>query len=499
MKGKTSSLGRALPVAVGLAWLLGAAVLAIPGCSGGGGGSKAGAGLFNPSPSNVSISVHPATALDTAEGAGAGQVPLLGIVLENGHPSFTFSLASLRLHAGGDFGVVSGLAIFIDNDADARATSADTPVWTGAPFDAMGQRLATFAGIPLPFGETHVLVTCSIDPAAPVGSRFRAWVDGPGGDLGVTGFGAGGLPLGRATSGERVVANLGMATLEAGSPRRRAFTDPGMTNLPTLAATVRLTSVEDAQDIVFDLDPSGSAAGWNDIIWTLWLDGDADGARLSPSDVPIDVDFMLSPGTPRAVLWPGPLAAGDAASFLLTADIMPTAPVEGLFAVSLTIADSLGLSSGLPLTTVGGPVAGGLRVGTRGMVVTVGDDLAILDPDLEGELASSPGGWNASGGLAMDPGGVWVAIGSRSPDEVVLVDLRGLREIGRVTLLAPPVSMVVARACSPSFSLACSSFRMIRLRNGRRPSAPSRRWTGRALLQRGRFCSSEARPSESGN
>ena len=397
-------------------------------------------------PQDLTLSGSPWTALDTPEGAGAWDVALIGLVIVNTHPTSDLTLTGMRVHGQGDTSVVNGLGVFLDADGDGMVSGPDSLLWAGGGFqggvaDAQGLIVPITSGV-----TTTLLVTCDIQGAAPLGSSFRAWVAAPDGDLTFLDGNGNVQPLGRATSGRRTVSGTGMGFFRPSSPKRRAFSDPGDGNLPTLAAHFRSTSVEGVRDLLFDLEGAGTSPGWTGILWSLWLDGDRDGARASPQDIPIAMDLTLQPGIPIPLAWPGPVAAGTGADLLITADIPPTAPGDGVYPVTLTLTAGTGTSSGAPVTLDGPAVEGGIRVGTRGMVVTAGLDLAIQDPDFGEVIAADPGPWNAWGGIALDPQGRWVAIGSHSPDQILLVDLRGLREIGRIQLLAYPVSLVVAPA-----------------------------------------------------
>lgn len=394
--------------------------------------------------SDLTISGNPWTDPDTTEGVGARDVPLLGLVITNTHPATEVILTDIHINGQGDLAAVSGLNLFDDADGDGKVSPGESILWAGGAFLA-GSADATGLTIPIPPAmTTALLVTCDIRAGASVGEAFRAWIDGPGGDLGFSEGPATSPPRGRAGSGMRTVGTTGMASFGPRVPQRPAFADAGRSNLPSLAAHVRTTSVESLQDLVFDLVGTGTAPGWTEIRWSLWLDGDGDGAKLSPLDLPISTDMTLQPGVPSLVNWPGPIAPGDGVDLLLTADILAAAPPDGLYEVALALTGATGVLSGNPVTVVGMPVEGGIRVGTLGMVVTAGRDLAIQDPDFGVLLDSDPGPWAAFGGMGIDPQGEWVALGSTAPESIVLVSIRGLREIGRIQLLAAPDSLVVA-------------------------------------------------------
>ncbi|MCZ6688325.1 MAG: hypothetical protein O7H41_01855 [Planctomycetota bacterium] len=355
-----------------------------------------------------------------------------------------FTVTGIRVHGEGDLEAVETLGLYLDADENSIVLPGETPLWSGGFGNAEAEAVNLRVEIP---GQTAVtiLLCGDLDPAAPDGATFRVSVDGANGDLITAPVHSGGEIVGLATSGRRTVGSTGTIVISPVMPRRGPFSSPGDTEVPAVAALVRASSVEEVRDLQLDIEGWGAIAGWSEFSWSLWLDGDGDGAVGSPSDLPVATGIGLRPGEPpRPVTLPDPLAAGESLRLVLAADIGMGAVDRGLFGGKVSLLGGTGASSGASVALGGDSVQSAIRVGTVGIIVAAGYGLSILDPDSDAPLAVLPGYWHADGGVVLDPQGRWAATATGCPGQVIVVDLLGLKEGGRIPLPAYPRSMVAA-------------------------------------------------------
>ena len=390
----------------------------------------------------VTISATASTSFDTTEAAGAEDVPLLGLVVNN--PAWLgFTIERIRFRGEGNVLRIRNLRLVVDTDGSGTISEGETVLWTRKFWRSRNLKAKLEVPIP-PATSVTLLLVCDIHHKAPPGASFRVYVDGPEGDVKVDVPLPDGEPEGRAASGWRTVGSEGTLVLAPAVPARDPFTDPGETDVPALAAQVRASTAEGVAQVDLELDAWGADAGWDEISWDLWIDEDLDGRVDPASSPPLASNLALDPNAPPIFIrLPEAFLPGATLHLLLTANVGIDAPDDDLFGVRLTLVGGTGASSERAVALRGEPVEDSVRVGTRGMVVAAGYGMAILDPIIEGTVGSIS--IRANRGVAVGADGRWAAAANAGCwSNLTVVDLRGLRVGGTITLPGHPRSIVAS-------------------------------------------------------